>query len=50
MVHRSANPDIADRLTVVAGPKVYSDLKRSFSSLSLGAHNPDAAEQRRLLG
>jgi 1-acyl-sn-glycerol-3-phosphate acyltransferase len=27
---------IADRLTVVAGPKVFSDLNRRFSSLSFG--------------
>jgi hypothetical protein len=36
LLHRSAHPDIADRLTVVAGPKVYSDLKRRFSSLCFG--------------
>jgi len=36
LLHRSARPEIADRLTVVAGPKVYSDLKRRFSSLCFG--------------
>ena len=28
--------EIAERLTVVAGPKVYSDITRRFSSLSFG--------------
>lgn len=36
LLHRSDYPAIADRLTVVAGPKVYSDLKRRFSSLCFG--------------
>jgi 1-acyl-sn-glycerol-3-phosphate acyltransferase len=36
LLHRSAQSEIADRLTVVAGPKVYSDLKRRFSSLCFG--------------
>lgn len=36
LLHGSRVPALADRLTVVAGPKVYSNLKRRFSSLSFG--------------
>ena len=35
LLHRAGAPE-ADRLTVVAGPKVYSSLKRRFSSLCFG--------------
>ena len=33
MLQRSGGAALADRLTVIAGPKVYSSLKRRFSSL-----------------
>lgn len=33
---RFGQTDLADRLTVIAGPKVYSSLKRRFSSLCFG--------------
>lgn len=33
---RSGQTALADRLTVIAGPKVYSSLKRRFSSLCFG--------------
>jgi 1-acyl-sn-glycerol-3-phosphate acyltransferase len=33
LLHRAGATDVSDRLTVVAGPKVYSSLKRRFSSL-----------------
>jgi 1-acyl-sn-glycerol-3-phosphate acyltransferase len=36
LLHRSGATAHADRLTVVAGPKVYSSLKRRFSSLCFG--------------
>ena len=36
LLHRSGGSDVSDRLTVVAGPKVYSSLKRRFSSLCFG--------------
>ena len=36
LLHRAGAPGDADRLTVVAGPKVYSSLKRRFSSLCFG--------------
>lgn len=36
LLHFSAVPQLADRLTVVAGPKVYSNLTRRFSSLCFG--------------
>jgi 1-acyl-sn-glycerol-3-phosphate acyltransferase len=36
LLHRAGAADVADRLTVVAGPKVYSSLKRRFSSLCFG--------------
>ena len=35
LLHR-AKQEVAERLTVVAGPKVYSSLKRRFSSLCFG--------------
>lgn len=35
LFHR-AGTDLADRLTAIAGPKVYSSLKRRFSSLCFG--------------
>jgi Acyltransferase len=36
LLHRSGERELADRLTVVAGPKVYSSLRRRFSSLCFG--------------
>jgi 1-acyl-sn-glycerol-3-phosphate acyltransferase len=33
LAHRAGAVGLADRLTVIAGPKVYSSLKRRFSSL-----------------
>jgi 1-acyl-sn-glycerol-3-phosphate acyltransferase len=33
LLHRTGAGELADRLTVIAGPKVYSSLKRRFSSL-----------------
>ena len=36
MFHRSGADATCDRLTVIAGPKVYSSLKRRFSSLCFG--------------
>ena len=36
LLHRAGATSVSDRLTVVAGPKVYSSLKRRFSSLCFG--------------
>jgi len=36
MFHRAGAEKTCDRLTVIAGPKVYSSLKRRFSSLCFG--------------
>src|SRR5689334_9885558 len=36
LLHRAGVTAVSDRLTVVAGPKVYSSLKRRFSSLCFG--------------
>lgn len=36
MLHRAGADHLCDRLTVIAGPKVYSSLKRRFSSLCFG--------------
>ena len=36
LLQRSGGGEVADRLSVVAGPKVYSDLSRRFSSLCFG--------------
>jgi Acyltransferase len=36
LLHRAGADELADRLTVVAGPKVYSSLRRRFSSLCFG--------------
>jgi 1-acyl-sn-glycerol-3-phosphate acyltransferase len=36
MFHRAGASPVCDRLTVIAGPKVYSSLKRRFSSLCFG--------------
>lgn len=36
LLYRAGEVQVADRLTVVAGPKVYSSLKRRFSSLCFG--------------
>jgi len=35
LLHRAGSP-LSDRLTAIAGPKVYSSLKRRFSSLCFG--------------
>jgi 1-acyl-sn-glycerol-3-phosphate acyltransferase len=36
LLHRAGGDELANRLTVVAGPKVYSSLRRRFSSLCFG--------------
>lgn len=36
VLHRSGHGAIADRLAVIAGPKVYSEIGRRFSSLCFG--------------
>jgi 1-acyl-sn-glycerol-3-phosphate acyltransferase len=36
LLHRAGAAEITDRLTVTAGPKVYSSAKRRFSSLCFG--------------
>lgn len=36
LLHRAGGDELAERLTVVAGPKVYSSLRRRFSSLCFG--------------
>src|SRR3954454_10969430 len=36
LLQRSGAGPVADRLTVIAGPKVYSSMKRRFSSLCFG--------------
>lgn len=36
LLHRAGHDRIADRLSVIAGPKVYSELFRRFSSLCFG--------------
>ena len=36
LLQQSGGSEVADRLSVVAGPKVYSDLSRRFSSLCFG--------------
>jgi 1-acyl-sn-glycerol-3-phosphate acyltransferase len=36
LLHRAGGGALADRLTVMAGPKVYSSVKRRFSSLCFG--------------
>ena len=36
LLHQCGHGEIADRLAVIAGPKVYSDLGRRFSSLCFG--------------
>lgn len=36
LLHGAAADELCDRLTVVAGPKVYSSLKRRFSALCFG--------------
>ncbi len=36
LVHQAGYAELADRLAVIAGPKVYSDVTRRFSSLCFG--------------
>jgi 1-acyl-sn-glycerol-3-phosphate acyltransferase len=36
LLQRSGAGDVSDRLTVIAGPKVYSNIRRRFSSLCFG--------------
>jgi 1-acyl-sn-glycerol-3-phosphate acyltransferase len=36
LLHRAGAAELSDRLTVVAGPKVYSNVRRRFSSLCFG--------------
>ncbi len=45
LLHRSGHAEIADRLAVVAGPKVYSDVTRRFSSLCFGTIKTPQNEQ-----
>jgi 1-acyl-sn-glycerol-3-phosphate acyltransferase len=46
ILHLSGRHELADRLAVVAGPKVYSDLRRRFSSLCFGTiKTPQSAER-----
>lgn len=45
LVRRAGGAALADRLTVIAGPKVYSSLKRRFSSLCFGTvKTPQSSE------
>jgi 1-acyl-sn-glycerol-3-phosphate acyltransferase len=37
LLRRAGAPHLSDRLAVIAGPKVYSSLKRRFSSLCFGS-------------
>lgn len=47
LLRRAGAPDMADRLTAMAGPKVYSNIARRFSSLCFGTiktpQNPGVA-------
>ncbi len=36
LLQRAGASEVADRLTVIAGPKVYSNVRRRFSSLCFG--------------
>jgi 1-acyl-sn-glycerol-3-phosphate acyltransferase len=36
LLQQAGYPEVAERLSVIAGPKVYSDLSRRFSSLCFG--------------
>ena len=45
LLHQCGYPDIANRLAVIAGPKVYSDLGRRFSSLCFGTIRSPQNEQ-----
>jgi len=36
LLHEAGGSELCDRLTVIAGPKVYSDVTRRFSSLCFG--------------
>jgi 1-acyl-sn-glycerol-3-phosphate acyltransferase len=47
LLHRSGGTSLADRLTALAGPKVFTSRRRRFSSLCFGAiktpQNPDVS-------
>ena len=45
LLHRHGRRDVTERLTVVAGPKVYSALPRRFSSLCFGTLKSPQNEQ-----
>jgi len=45
LLHQSGHTEIADRLAVIAGPKVYSDVTRRFSSLCFGTIKTPQNEQ-----
>lgn len=45
LLHRCGQSEVADRLAVIAGPKVYSDLGRRFSSLCFGTIKSPQNEQ-----
>ncbi len=45
LLHQSGHAEIADRLTAIAGPKVYSDVTRRFSSLCFGTIKTPQNEQ-----
>lgn len=45
LLHQSGHAEIADRLAVIAGPKVYSDVTRRFSSLCFGTIKTPQNEQ-----
>jgi 1-acyl-sn-glycerol-3-phosphate acyltransferase len=46
LLQRAGATDLSDRLTVVAGPKVYSNVRRRFSSLCFGTiKTPQSAKR-----
>lgn len=45
LLHQAGHADLADRLAVIAGPKVYSDVTRRFSSLCFGTIKTPQNEQ-----
>jgi 1-acyl-sn-glycerol-3-phosphate acyltransferase len=46
LLHRNGCSALADRLTVIAGPKVYSSMKRRFSSLCFGTIKVPQSSER----
>jgi 1-acyl-sn-glycerol-3-phosphate acyltransferase len=45
LLHQAGQTELADRLAVIAGPKVYSDVTRRFSSLCFGTIKTPQNEQ-----